>query len=257
MGGAITVKKILTIGGSDNVIDGNNQDFHYLTLLQKFGGYDITNISVGGLSSDEVFYRVIAEVEQNEYDLVLILWVPLGRKWAYFSDDNIDDFTIMNNGDVTGFNKDLSAGRKYATLHYAYFNNEYINVHQYLSQLLMLQNYFKAKNTPLIMYRYTWDFIKDLLAVGYSEESGFTDLSDRLKEILDFNNRPDDYILKKINVLKLFIEKIDRSVWIDFENFEFFTQTIDRQLDGFHAGPITHDIFFKILLSKLKEKKLI
>lgn len=251
------MKKILAVGGSENTIDDENRDYHYLTRLQKFGDYDINNISVGGISADEMFYRIIPEIEQNEYDFVLILCVPIGREWVYFSDNNVDDFTKITNGHVSGFNKDSSACRQYALLHYAYFNNTYVKTRRYLSQLLLLQNYFKVKNIPIVMYRDGGDFIDDLLKVEYSEEAGFINMSSSLKEFLDFNNRPDDYILKKLNVLKLLVEKIDRSNWIDFENFKFATSKVDRQRDGVHAGPVTHDNFLKILLSELTKRKLI
>ena len=253
----MTVKKMLIVGGSENIIIEENQDYHYITLLKQHGDYDIKNISIRGISCDESFYRCIPELEQTQYDLALILWTPLSRKSVYFSDDNIDDFTMISNGNIWGFNQNHSSIRQYTKLHYAYFNNQYINVHRLLTQILIMQSYFKAKNTPLIMCRDGDDYIPDILVSDYSESHGFVNLSSSLKAILDFNNRPDHYILQKLNVLKLLIEKVDRSCWIDFENFGFETQKVDRRSDEYHAGPISHSNFFKLLISNLEKRKLV
>lgn len=251
------VKKVLIVGGSENVVDEENQNYHYITLLQQLEKYEVKNISIGGMSCAESFYRCVPEVEQTDYDLIIILWTPIWRKWVYFSDRNIDDFTMIAPGNIVGFNKESSAVNQYSRLYHAYFNNQYINTHRFLSQVLLLQNYFKVKNIPLVMCRDGEDYITDIIAADYTQDQKFTNMSDRLKQILDFDNRPDYYILQKLNVLKLLVKKINRSLWIDFENFTFQDQKVDRHSDGFHAGPVSHANFFKLLISKLKEHQLV
>jgi len=250
-------KKVLIVGGSENLVDGENQNYHYITLLQQLEKYEINNISIGGMSCTESFYRCVSEVEQTNYDLVIILWTPIWRKWVYFSGYNIDDFTSIAPGNITGFHKESSAVHQYSKLYHAYFNNQYINTHRFLSQVLLLQSYFKVKNIPLVMCRDGEDYITDIIAANYTQDQKFTNMSDRLKQILDFDNRPDYYILQKLNVLKLLVEKINRTLWIDFENFTFQNQKVDLHSDNFHAGPVSHANFFKLLVFKLKEHELV
>jgi hypothetical protein len=251
------IKQVLIVGGSENLLDEENQNYHYITLLQQLGKYEIKNISMGNMSCAESFYRCVPEIEQTDYDLVIILWTPVWRKWVYFSDNNIDDFTVIAPGSIIGFNKESSAADQYNKLYHAYFNNQYINTHRFLSQVLLMQSYFKVKNIPLVMCRDGRDYITDILATDYIPGQGIINVSDILKEILDFDNRPDYYILQKLNVLKLLIGKIDRSLWIDFENFRFEDQKVDLHSDGHHAGPVSHANFFKLLISKLEEHQLV
>ena len=111
------VKKVLIVGGSENVVDKENQNYHYITLLQQLKKYEVKNISIGGMSCTESFYRCVPEVEQTDYDLIIILWTPIWRKWVYFSDRNIDDFTMIAPGNIVGFNKESSAVNQYSRLY--------------------------------------------------------------------------------------------------------------------------------------------
>ena len=73
--------------------------------------------------------------------------------------------------------------------------------------------------------------------------------SEELKKLFDFHNRPDYYILEKINVLKSLIETIDRSKWINFDGLSFLDMQIDYADDQSHPGAETN----KLLVNKLIE----
>jgi hypothetical protein len=253
----MTNKKILVVGASENDVIDANRTYHYITLLREFA--DITNISIGGMSNDEIFYRTTFELVDSEYDGVIVLWSSIDRKWAYLANNNIDDFTRINGtAEPSGFNHKLSAVRQYQQLHYAYFNNQYVMLKHWLSQIILFQTYLKEKNMPTIMIHDFENFISDLINFQYSDSEGFSNISDDFKAILDFDNRNNEHILKKINELTLLVNKINQQDWIDFKNYRFSTAKVDFcSNSNRHAGPQSHQKFFNILVPELQKRNMV
>lgn len=250
-------KKVLIVGASENVVDESNQLYHYDTLLRQHYNVDITNVAIGAMSNDEIFYRCVENIEQHSYDCVIVMWAGLDRKWIYFADNNVDDFTIMHPAFIKGFQSTNSNLIQYQKLHWAYFNNRYISLRNWLSQVITLQNTLAIKNMPYVMIHDFDNHLTEMLNCDYSKENGFTNLSTEFKTLLDFDNRPDNYILKKINRLKTLVNKLDRSAWVEFETFRFSESKVDHQTDGWHAGPLTHQIFFNKLTNQLNKQNII
>jgi hypothetical protein len=250
-------KKILVIGASENHVNDVNRNYHYITLLQEFA--NVTNISIGGMSNDEIFYRSTFELINSKYDGIIVLWSSIDRKWVYLANNNIDDFTsIKGTSEPMGFNHKLSAVRQYQQLHYVYFNNQYVALKHWLSQIILLQTYLKEKNIPCIMIHDFENFISDITNFHYSESDGFNNISDDFKNILDFDNQPDSRILKKINELELLVNTINQHDWIDFKNYRFSTAKIDFYSNtNKHAGPHSHLNFFNILMPELQKRNMV
>jgi len=250
-------KKILVVGASENCVLDKNHKYHYITLLQELA--DVTNISIDGMSNDEIFYRSMFELINSEYDGVIVLWSSIDRKWAYLANNNVDDFTVINGtGGPSGFNNKLSAVKQYQQLHYAYFNNRYVALKHWLSQIIAFQTYLKEKNIPAIMVHDFENFICDLTNFQYSKSDGFDNISDDFKNLLNFDNKTDDYILKKINELTVLVDKIDQQGWIDFKNYRFSTVKVDFRGPGDgHAGPQSHLNFFNMLVPELQKRNMV
>jgi hypothetical protein len=242
-------KKILVVGCSFVEDCGFNEDnqlkFHWPKLLSDYYKCDLFNAGIGGSSNDEIFYRTIQLITESWFDLVVVMWSDLGRKWAYIEENNVDDFTILNNGDIKGFvtNKDIV--NQYAKLHYTYFNNQYINLKTWLSQIIMLQTYCKHHNQPIIFAKGFENHVIDFNLVEYC--NGFINI-DPIKYMFDFNNRPDDYINLKINDIKRLMSQIDQASWINFNTPSFLTNAVDLADDQKHPGPISNKKFYQELV---------
>jgi hypothetical protein len=227
----------------------NAAKYHWPILLSKHYDSTYTNIAIGGMSNDEIFYRLVEASTHAYYDLIIVNWSSIGRKWVYYSDKNIDDFTVANHhnmlNDVNFMDEEL---KKYLKLHYSYFDNHYIALKHWLLQINALQNIFSNKNQKYIFIKGFSNYIAEVSKVKFLNEQ-FVMFSEELKKLFDFHNRPDYYILEKINVLKSLIETIDRSKWINFDGLSFLDMQIDYADDQSHPGAETN----KLLVNKLIE----
>jgi hypothetical protein len=65
--------------------------------------------------------------------------------------------------------------------------------------------------------------------------NGFHNI-DGLKSMLDFDNRPDDYILIKLNVLKQLVGALDQTHWLNLATSSFCDMQTDLADDLAHPG---------------------
>jgi len=232
--------KVLFAGCSftaDSGFTSENQiKFHWPHLLGKHYDFDIDNIAIGGMSNEEICFRTIERVTQNpHYDLAIVMWSGLNRKWVYFSDNNVDDFTIINNGIIVGNMRYHKSVQDYAKLHYGYFNNRYINVKRFLLMIKTLSTMLDAVRIPYIFIN-GFEYQFDRLSRIY-ENDLHTALNDDEKKMIDFSNRPDEYIIAKLRDLRIIMDSIDRSKFLNHGNYSFYKATVDLADDGEHPGP--------------------
>lgn len=249
------MNKLLVAGASENTVTDENRTYHYTSLLRNCYNVNISNISVGGLSNDEIFYRSVTAINDDHFDCVFIMWAPLDRKWVHISDNNVDDATILN-PDCRRWDKKKNELKQYSKLHWTCFNNQYVLLRNWLVQIISLQSMLKIKNIPYIMVHDVDNYITDLDKATYSTDVGFI-VSQHLETILDITNRPDDYVIMKLNQLKELLKNIDTSNWIGFFDYRFFEQKIDYSMDRLHAGPKSHQKFFELMTEELKTRKLL
>jgi hypothetical protein len=244
MVGMMTKKRILFSGCSHTANSGfseeNIKKFHWPWLLSDHFDCYFYNSAIGGSSNDEIFYRTLELVSQYSFDLVVVMWTSIGRKWEYFSDDNVDDFTILNGGVTLGFNKDDPNIQQYSKIYYSLLNNEYMDTKRWIDQTLALGAILKETNTKFVFIKGCENRVTDILNSGYTE-FGF-DISDDLKSILDFNNRPDYYINEKLKELKLLTHRANQPYWFNFSDPAFISKTycLDFSDDGEHLGKLSN-----------------
>ncbi len=202
------------------------------------------------MSNQEIFFRTTEAIAIEKYDLVVVMWSEADRKWAYLSKDNVDDFTIITHQQVKGLIKNTQATQEYANLHYGLFNNRYVNIKHWLLNCLSLEQHLKNSQIPFIFIKGFKNNIVDLTQVTYDQ--GFLNI-DLLKQIVDFDNRPDDYILKKIKNLQHLIAIQDKKHWLNLLDQSFFELTVDRSDDHLHPGPTTNKILASMLIDFYKE----
>jgi hypothetical protein len=247
--------RILFVGCSNTANSGFKEEnrplYHWPWLLSRHYDCYFQNAAIGGASNDEIFYRTIDAVNQTKFDVVIILWTSFSRKWVYFEDNNVDDFTMINEGIVSGYlpNDKKFITDTYAKIDHAYFNNQYVDLKKWFSQLLTLDSFLNANRQPYIFIKQFDNYITDLTNATYNPADKFS-MSDGLKKILDFNNRPDYYILEKLNLLKSLMNSIDQKKWLNFIGDEYMVRLarVDRSDDQLHAGIETNRKLYQALV---------
>lgn len=258
-------RRLLFAGCSTSVISGFNPEdekkYLWTNLISRHYNYQYDNVSKGGASNSEIFHRVVDAVVSNNYcyDLVIVVWSSIGRNWRYFEDNNVDDFTIIDSV-IAGFCPSKShrrAAEEYCKIYYSYFNNLYVDIKHWLLDVLALENFLKAHNINYIFTKGHPNLVKEFLSVDYKEGQGFIDLDEQLKPLLDFDNRPDDYILEKVKHIQKLIKSIDQENFIGIDDGGFTPTRIDSADDGMHPGPTTHRIFSEKLITHCNKKQLL
>jgi hypothetical protein len=252
-------KKILFVGCSftaDSGFDNNNLiKYHWPSLVSEHFDCYYYNAGIRGSSNEEIFYRTIEITANQSFDLVVIMWSNLGRKWAYFSAPNVDNFTIINPGPF-GLNANSTEVESFHKLYVSYFNNEYVALKQWLDQIICLQGYFKHKKQLYVFLKGFDNLICDFDNVRMSVH-GFEHMSDSVKRILNFDNNPDHYIFNKIEHIQQLIHQVDTDNWIDFKNFSFFKSQVDLADDLIHPGKLSNQTVSLQLIAHINANKLL
>jgi hypothetical protein len=239
-------------------MESNRLKYHWPEIFSKHYNCYFYNAAIGGSSNEEIFYRTIENCYSTDYDLIITMWSAVGRKWVYWSDNNIDDFTIINSCNTKGFDANRPELSAYAKLHYAYFNNQYINLKQWLEQIIALKHFFSYKQQKYVFVKGFDNLIFDIDQIKFNDDSGFSGMSHRLKGIFDFDNRPDYYIKEKLDILKSLILEIKSYNWaIDFTGPGFGDSKIDFSDDLSHPGIISNQSFASHLIDYCDKKNLL
>lgn len=222
---------------ADNGFLPENQcDSHWPYLLGQHYQVDFDNNAVGGSSNNEIFDRVVGATTSNSYDLVLVEWSEISRHWIYCLNQNIDDFTIINAGYPRGHQCNTSEVQQYARLHYTYFNNQYVNLKKWLYKVIALAGYLDSKNQPYVFIKGFENYVSAFAHIEYVAGTGFKNLENSTKKFLDFSNRPDDYILRKIKEIQLLLDSARQLNWLNFNSLSFFDARTDLSDDNMHPG---------------------
>ena len=234
----------------------NQPKYHWPWLISDHYDCYFQNAGIGGSSNDEIFYRCSEIILSYKFDLVIVMWSSISRKWVYFEKDNVDDFSIINNGACKGLkhkNKELN---DYAKLHYSNFDNKFIDLKRWLLQTIMLANSLFYYKTEFIFIKGFENCITDIVGATFTD-NGFK-MSDDLKKILDFDNRPDYYINEKLSDLKALVAKVNQDHWLNFESFAFSSPhyAVDLSDDNLHFGKLSNRKIYQDLIKYIEEKKL-
>ena len=223
----------------------NQPLYHWPYLLADYYKSNITNIGINATSCEEVFYRTQEQVLSKSYDLVVVLWTYPHRRWAYSSYNNVDDYTILGPPPgpfATGKNDDISDVQEYARLHYKHFDNAYMNLKRFLLQVKSLELALKNLNQKYVFVQGTNTFCKEVFD---------RNLTSNIKDMLDFHNRSDEYILEKLNDLRNILVSIDLDNTIEWLDYSFYDKKLDRADDNVHPGPETNKLLFDKLVAHI------
>lgn len=256
----LTKKRVLFVGCSFTAncgfTDTNQSVHHWPFLLSEHYDFYFCNAAIGGMSNNEIYHKTICSVEQGSYDFIFIMWSHINRKWVYVEDNNVDDFTIINAGTTQGFISDNSLVKNYAKLHYAMFNNSYVNLTKWAANIISLAAYFETKKIPYIFIKGFDNHVSTFQKINYDTSTGFNNLTPEIKKMLDFDNRPDYYIHQKIIVVQNLLAKIKTFNWLNFDAQGFGESFVDVADDLEHPGIESNKIIFNQLVEYIDKMQL-
>jgi hypothetical protein len=252
-------KKILFVGCSFTADSGftehNAIRYHWPWLLSRHYDFYFYNAGIGASSNEEIFYRTIELTADQNFDLVVIMWTSLGRKWAYFSEPNIDEYTMIS-PTLGGWKSDSYEAELFHKIYLTCFNNRYISLKQWLDQIICIQGYLANKNQPYVFIKGFDNFVSDFNNIQ-CHQNGFDNVSDFVKKVLDFDNNPDHRLHNKISEIQRLIQKVNTEHWADFINFDTYNRIVDLADDNYHPGPITNQLICQALIDHINHRKLL
>jgi len=216
--------------------------FIYDRLVSRKFNFESDNISVSGSSNHKIFMRSAKAIMSGKYDLVVTQWSGLNRVWLhpgpdadfFVNDYKFPDFTYR---DIYLSKSDKSKFRNTLLM----LNHDFFNIIDLIDYCKILTNFDNTKTKVI--------FVNGLVPWTDDIASSITNdlascLSDYTKEILDFDNRSDDEIIRFIAILQDKFNELDQSKWVNL--FESFVKdTIDIGPEGHHPGPLSHACFSK------------
>lgn len=235
----------------------NRLQYHWPELFCKHFNCSSQNIAIGGSSNEEIFLRAVEHTIDTKVDLVVVMWSAIGRKWIYCSDRNIDDYTAINFGNLRGFNCSSDEVKDYAKMHYAYFNNEYMNLKHWLISAIALANYFESRQQPYVFARGFENCVDDFENLLYDTSHGFLNVSDNTRRLLKIDNNPDYLINNKAQIIKDLINHNKNLNWNNLLTPGFYESRTDYADDLIHPGIKTNQLFCNQLIDYCTREKLL
>lgn len=126
---------------------GNHADPRcWYNIVKQNLNLDLTNVSYGGFSNEEILSAVLKKLALvDDYELVIIQVTATQRKWFYRA-DNPFAFCLAH-----GVNSQNETEKSMLDYFRVYFNNKLVEIERTLTTLILIQNYLKQKNIPLIL----------------------------------------------------------------------------------------------------------
>jgi len=243
--------ELLTVGCSFTAdcgfTDENRKKYHWPELFAKNFNYNLNNHAIGGMSNEEIFYRTIHAITKNDYDLVIVMWSSLHRKWLYFNENNVDDFVSANFGSNNNF-----AVQEFAKVYYAYFSNHYIEIKKWLLSCIALQEILNSKKIKWRFARGFNNHIDEFSNINY-KNNAWSGNTTPIKRILDWENRPDEYLHEKILDIQYLIKRLQKDNWINLYTSPFNQLSTDVADDNQHPGPEANKIFLQDLIDSFEK----
>jgi len=215
---------------------GNHDDPRcwYNIVKQRFN-LDLTNVSYGGHSNEEILDKILKELAlgADDYKLVIIQLTSTQRKWFYRA-NNPFDFCFAH-----GTNSQNDIEKNMCDYFRVYFNNELVEIEKTMSKLILIQDYLKMKHIPLILI--------DGINFGKSFKKLLTSAESYCRPQIP----PDLWLIKGksyANELHALAKKIDLDLFVGLDP----DWRIDRADDNMHPGEKSNILFANSVIEKIE-----
>lgn len=195
----------------------HNQHKHYSKILENTHQWQITNQAIGGCSNREIALRTTQHCLDQSYDLCIVQWSSLHRLWVYEADSNVDNWTIIL-PKVCGWG-DHSTASELSKLFATNYLNNYMALKHWLLDQVMLQSYLREHKINYVFVRGFSNYVPELEILCQKQPFDTIpeiQVPDQLKEILNFDNNPNDYLYKKLLSILTAYNSIDKDHCIGY-----------------------------------------
>ena len=211
----------------------------YDRLISKKFDFNSTNLAISGSSNYTIFMRSAEAIQSKKYDIVFTQWSALNRIWLspgpevyYFvNDEKYPDFRYRDL--YISPKEKISLNNKLLLL-----NHDYQNIMDLIDYCKILNQLSEINSTKLFFINglVPWqDDLNNTLDASNLLQS----LSNYTKQILDFDNRDDDEIIKYFIKLQKKFNELDQATWINLFS-SFLSNTVDIGPEGHHPGIKSH-----------------
>ena len=230
-------------------------NYIYDRLLQKKYSFKLDNIAMGGSSNHIIFLKSCQAVLSGKYDIVFSQWSALNRLWLcpgpgstfFTNDDDIPEFRYR---EIYLSKKEKNRFRS----HLLMLNHDYQNILDLINYCNILIRLAQNSGTEVVFINGLLPWCSDL----DKETSGYLqqNLSEYTKQMLDFDNRDDDEILKFFLALQEKFSLLDKSKWVNiFDSFQ--NACVDKGPEGHHPGIKSHQWMAEMTAKYLENNQLI
>ena len=255
------MKTIAFFGGSNQIgvgyPDGIASKDIYPNIIAEHG-YTIKNYGIAGANLDEIFSTCLYQLTQSLPDIVLIEWNAFNRH-RFHPAPTVDVFFAGSGVRLPSSwshclpipNRQLKLFQQVLML----IDGDYHRIVTLLKYCEIIQNFCKLNNIELVMLNGGILWSKDLFNEYTSDSDLGLALSDSSKELLDFDNRDDNELLKLLSELREHFSQLDPEQWVFiFENFP--SLMVDQAPLDNHPGPKTMKIVADQVINFSEKKKL-
>lgn len=189
------------------------------TLVSKNLGFEFLNNAVPGSSNQRTVLHSIQNIDK--FDYFFIQWAKISRftlsdpenQWEVNFNQSLNNNHYRNQDKFKTFSK----------YYYTYWENPYYDYVNYLSQVILLQSFFKSRNKPYLML--VSDTIHAMPFPHNLEKLSLLDFKDRFKRRCDITHLTDSLLESMCDKVNHLIGCIDKSTFIDNGNFNMETAT--------------------------------
>lgn len=226
----------------------------YDRLVSAHFDFERTNIALSGSSNYKIFMRSVDAIMSSTYDIVFVQWSVLNRIWFspgpdthfYVNDQKRPDFRYRDLYISASQNKNL---KNLLLL----LNHDYQNIIDLISYCKVLNSLTQQRNMHIVHINGLVPWTDDLIHGELKDLS--QQLSDYTKNLLDFDNRNDDEIIKYLYKLREKFKELDLTNWVNlFDSFS--ANMVDKGTEGHHPGIQSHQWMANQVITHLKERKI-
>ena len=220
-------------------------DQHYVRQIE-LKNHTVTNLSRGGQSNQKILLKTCTEIskQKTKYDLIIVQWSSLFRlnlNIGYSIYEDPANFSILGTTDQH---------KKFKSFWSTWCNNflhPRIEILEWFSQIILLGNFLKNQNIPYVFVKGHDNFLNDLNKKNWKLSS-----HEFKSKVLLFDNYPDWEVDEIYSEMLLLYDIIKQNNWLNLFTGAWNDEIIDRAEDGLHAGPMSHNNYYKSLENYIK-----
>ena len=225
----------------------NRQAERYAHLVSTRFGCDYANYAVGGSSNSDIFIQAIQSINENQ--ITVVQWSSPGRAKFY----HYDGYSTYTRG-VESAHPDVTENR------YRIFSDVFTILDSYYNQYHYLSKYVKSLNAIASNLNNKIFYINGLMYIdpiflNTVDNMNFFTFNKITKNILNFENFPDEVIIKNIHTIRNYLKVVDHT-WIN-SCINLADMRVDYGTDGRHPGLLSHMKYAEVISNFFNEWKII